>query len=56
MIAQPGVGPNNNRKLVLIAIAIYGTVQMFIKLILAYYHHIKFHLTCCYNMLEEGRR
>ena len=51
VIDQPGIGPRANRKLVLVAIALYGTSQIFVKLVLALYHHFKFHLTCCFNML-----
>lgn len=46
VIAQPNVGPDGNRKIILIVIAIYSSVQMLIKLILAIYHQIKFLLTC----------
>lgn len=42
VIAQPNVGPYGNRKIILIVIAIYSSVQMLIKLILAIYHQIKF--------------
>ena len=38
------------------AIALYGTSQIFVKLVLALWHHFKFHLTCCFNMLEKGRK
>jgi hypothetical protein len=58
VIAQPGTGPDNNRKFVLIAIALYGTGQMFVKLSLALYHHIWWMVSsysgCCTSILEEG--
>jgi hypothetical protein len=56
VINQPGLGPRSNRRIVLIAIAIYGTMQMLIKILLALWHHLKFHLTCCFNTLEPGRK
>lgn len=56
VISQPGLGPKSNRRYGLIIILIYGTSQVLIKLVLAVWHHIKFHLTCCFNTLEPGRK
>lgn len=56
VIAQPNAGPNGNRKMVLIAIAIYSSVQMAIKLILAIFHHIRFHIVCCQAPIATKRR
>lgn len=56
VIGQPGLGPWNNRRYGLIIILMWGTSQVLIKLVLAVWHHIKFHLTCCYNTLEPGRK
>jgi hypothetical protein len=57
---QPGMGPDNNRKIVLIIIALYGTAQMFIKLFLAICHHVWWMISrysrCCRAVLEEGRK
>ena len=55
VVAQPDTGPQNTRKYVLIAIAMYGTAQMFIKLFLAIMHHLWWMLTryssCCRRVL-----
>lgn len=60
VVAQPGLGADNNRKFVLIAIALYGTSQMFIKLFLAISHHVWWMISsysrCCRAMLEDGRK
>ena len=60
VVAQPGTGSNGNRKLVLIAIALYGTAQMFIKLFLAIWHHVWWMISsysgCCRAKLEDGRK
>ena len=56
VIAQPGTGPDNNRRIVLIAIAIYSTIQITIKLALALGHHLKFLLTCCQAPMAPGRK
>jgi len=59
VVAQPSTGPNNNRRYVLIAIAFYGTIQMFIRLTLAIGHHMWWLLTrvsdCCRGTLEKDR-
>ncbi len=58
VIYQSGTGPDNNRKWVLIIIAIYGTSQLLIKSLLAIYHHFKWMLTSCRCLgkkLAEGR-
>jgi hypothetical protein len=47
VIYQPGTGTQNNRKWVLIIVAIYGTSQFLIKSLLAIFHHIKWLLTDC---------
>jgi len=47
VIYQPGTGTQNNRKWVLIIIAMYGTSQFLIKALLAIFHHIKWLLTGC---------
>lgn len=55
VINQPDTGPDNNRKFVLISIALYGTAQMFVKLFLAAIHHVWWMMTryssCCRTML-----
>lgn len=56
VIAQPNTGPDGNRKMVLIAIAIYSSVQMGIKLLLAIFHHIRFHIVCCQAPIAQGRK
>lgn len=58
VIYQPGTGAQNNRKWVLIIIAIYGTSQLLIKSLLAIFHHIKWVLTdcrCLRKPLGQGR-
>lgn len=58
VIYQSGTGEKNNRKWVLIIIAIYGTSQLFIKSLLAIWHHVKWMLTdcrCLRKPLCEGR-
>jgi hypothetical protein len=47
VIYQPGTGVQNNRKWVLIIIAIYGTSQFLIKALLAIFHHIKWLVCNC---------
>lgn len=47
VIPESGTGPENNRKWMLIIIAIYGTSQMFIKSTLAIYYHLKWCFTDC---------
>jgi len=47
VIPQNDTGPDGNRKYVLIAIAIYSTLQLFVKGMLAVYHHFKWVLTDC---------
>lgn len=58
VIYQSGTGKQNNRKWVLIIIAIYGTSQLLIKSLLAIFHHFKWMLTdcrCLRKPLAEGR-
>lgn len=58
VIYQSGTGPQNNRKWVLIIIAIYGTSQFLIRSLLAIFHHFKWWLTSCKCLkkrLGEGR-
>ena len=59
MVAQPNAGTGTTSagaRLILVIIAIYGTSQMFIKLILAYIHQIGWMLTnCCRGQMEAGR-
>ena len=50
VVTQPdaGVGTTSQgARIILVVIAIYGTAQMFLKLVLAYFHHIKWMLTDC---------
>lgn len=47
VIPESGTGPQGNRKMVLIVIAIYGTTQMLIKALLAIYYHFKWMITDC---------
>jgi hypothetical protein len=47
VIPESGTGPQDNRKWVLIIIAIYGTAQMFIKSMLAIFYHFRWMLTDC---------
>lgn len=58
VIYQSGTGKDNNRKWVLIIIAIYGTSQLLIKGLLAIFHHFKWMLSCCCRNkpLAEGSR
>jgi len=58
VIPESGTGPQNNRKMVLIVIAVYGTTQMLIKSMLAIYYHFKWLFTdcrCCRNPLFPDR-
>ena len=59
MVSQPEAGSGTTQsgaRLILVIIAIYGTAQMFVKLVLAYFHHIKWMLTnCCRGRVEPGR-
>ena len=59
VVSQPEAGSgttSSGTRLILVIIAIYGTVQMFLKLILAYFHHFKWMFTnCCRGKMEEGR-
>jgi len=52
-------GPNGNRRIVLIAIAYYGTVYLLLKGLMAFYHQIKWLLSrmceCCRGPLEPNR-
>ena len=60
VVSQPEAGSgttNNGARIILVIIAIYGTAQMFLKLILAYFHHIKWMLTnCCRSKIEPERK
>jgi len=47
VVPESGTGPQNNRKVILIVIAFYGTIQMFLKAALAIYYHIKWCVTDC---------
>lgn len=47
VVYQSGTGTQNNRKWVLIIIAIYGTSQLLIKSLLAIFHHLKWLITEC---------
>lgn len=47
VVPESGTGPKNNRRMILIIIAIYGTAQMFLKASLAIYYHLKWCLTDC---------
>ena len=47
VIPESGTGPLGNRKWMLIIIAFYGTIQMFIKACLAIYYHWQWMLTDC---------
>lgn len=47
VIPESGTGPQNGRKIVLIVIAMYGTVQMLTKSVLAIYYHFKWLFTDC---------
>lgn len=47
VIYQSGTGQKNNRKWVLIIIAIYGTSQLLIKGLLAIFHHLRWIFSCC---------
>jgi hypothetical protein len=59
VVSQPEAGSGNTSsgaRLILLIIAIYGTTQMFIKLMLAYIHQIGWMLTnCCQGQMEKGR-
>lgn len=55
VITQGSLGPNGNRKKVILAIAIFGSAQLLIKIILAFYHHIYYHVICCKRPLEVER-
>jgi hypothetical protein len=58
VIPQNTSGPQNNRKIILIIIAIYGTVQLFIKAVLAIFYHFKwlfFDCRCCNGILYPDR-
>ena len=56
VVNQNSISSNQNRKIVLIIIAFYGTGQLAIKLILAIFHHFSWMLSgCCQNHMEEGR-
>lgn len=58
VIPQNTSGPENNRKIILIIIAIYGTVQLFIKAVLAIFYHFKwllFDCRCCNDILYPDR-
>lgn len=44
-------------QMVLVGIAIYGTLQMFVKLVLAIWHHVGWMLcNCCRVSMEPERR
>jgi hypothetical protein len=47
VIPESNTGPKDNRKIVLVIIAIYGTVQIFLKSILAIYYHMKWVFSDC---------
>ena len=47
VVPESGTGPQNNRRMVLIIIAFYGTIQMFLKAVLAIYYHFKWCCTDC---------
>ena len=47
VIPESGTGPLGNRKWVLIIIAVYGTVQMLVRCVLAIYYHLKWCFTDC---------
>lgn len=60
VVSQPeaGVtnGVNTGARIILVVIAIYGTAQMFIKLVLALVHHIAWMTcNCCRGKMEEKR-
>lgn len=58
VIPESGTGPQNNRKMILVIIAIYGTSQMFLKSVLAIYYHLKWLFTdcrCCRKVLYPDR-
>ena len=61
VVSQPeaGVanGVNTGARIILVVIAIYGTAQMFIKLVLAMIHHIAWMTcNCCRGTMEEVRK
>jgi hypothetical protein len=53
------VGPNNNRRIILICIGFYSTSYFLLKAIFAFYHQIKWIIQscfcCCSKPLFEGR-
>ena len=59
VVTQPNAGTgttSSGARLILVVIAIYGTSQMFVKLVLAYIHQIGWMLTnCCRGQMEAGR-
>jgi hypothetical protein len=60
VVSQPeaGVtnGVNTGARIILVVIAIYGTAQMFVKLVLALVHHIAWMTcNCCRGKMEEKR-
>ena len=59
VVDQPEAGSgmtSPGARFILILIAIYGTSQMLVKLILAYIHQIGWMLTnCCQGQMEKGR-
>lgn len=60
VVSQPeaGVtnGVNTGARIILVVIAIYGTAQMFMKLVLALVHHIAWMTcNCCRGQMEGSR-
>lgn len=55
VITQGSLGPGENRRKVILGIAIFGSIQLLIKIVLAFYHHVYYHAICCKRPLEMER-